>query len=241
MKKLSIFCLIFISILSFSQDILERYPDGQEYYNGGYLKLYKDINQVLIDKNLKPCENKSEYYRLNILVYPDNSIKYVRDENPENAIRNKCAFDLAREVAKYLTGWNAATIDNKKVIAQTGYTILPSQLFTHYKDGYFPYDPKTETNASFEGGISNFRKKVFQSINLNRFSFNGPFKLEVTFVVEADGSMSNILLTQSSGLPEFDKMVISGMKSIRNKWTPAKTVDVPIASRFRLPLSFESE
>lgn len=97
------------------------------------------------------------------------------------------------------------------------------------------------TNASFEGGINNFRKKVFQNINMNRFSFSGTFKLEVTFIVEPDGSMSNVLLTESSGLQEFDKMVISGIKAIRNKWTPAKSLDIPISSRFRLPLSFQSE
>lgn len=98
MKKISVLFFIFISILSFSQDVLEKYPEGQDAYNGGVLHLYKEINQILIAKNLKPCENKNEYYRLNVLVYPDNSIKYVKDENPEYSLKNKCSFDLAREV-----------------------------------------------------------------------------------------------------------------------------------------------
>ncbi|SEG02319.1 TonB family C-terminal domain-containing protein [Halpernia humi] len=238
MKKISALFFIFISILSFSQDVLEKYPEGQDAYNGGVLQLYKEINQILIAKNLKPCENKSEYYALHVLVFPDNSIKYVKDENPDNATKNKCSFDLAREVAKYLHGWQAATVDHKKVIAQTSYYIIPSQLFGNYTEGYYPFRDFTE--ASYEGGMNKFRKKVFQNIDLSRFTFDGTFRLVVTFTVEADGKMSNVLLAESSGLQEFDDMVIKSIKSIRNKWTPAKSQDVPIASKFRLPLVFQT-
>ena len=76
---------------------------------------------------------------------------------------------------------------------------------------------------------------------MNRFSFNGVFKLAVTFKIDTDGKMSDIKLTESSGLPEFDEMVLSGIKSIRNKWTPAKIGNIALASRFRLPLNFQSE
>ncbi|WP_417428366.1 energy transducer TonB [Halpernia sp.] len=239
MKKIVALFFILISILSFSQDVLEKYPEEQKPYEGGEIQLFRDIHQIIIDKNLKPCDNKNEYYNLHILVYPDNSIKYVKDLNPENAIKNKCAFDLSREVAKYLHGWIPATVDNKKVIAQTGYYMIPSQLFANYNDGYYPF--KNFENASYDGGMNQFRKKVFQNINLSRFTFDGTFRLVVTFTIEADGKMSNVELAESSGLPEFDKMVISGIKGIRNKWTPAKSFDVPIASNFRLPLAFQSQ
>ena len=52
--------------------------------------------------------------------------------------------------------------------------------------------------------------------------------------------MSNVELKESTGLKEFDEMVLGSIRSIKNKWTPAKVGDVPIISKFRLPLSFKS-
>ena len=76
--------------------------------------------------------------------------------------------------------------------------------------------------------------------HISQFTFIGTFKLEVTFDIEADGKMSNVELKESTGLKEFDEMVLGSIRSIKNKWTPAKVGDVPIISKFRLPLSFKS-
>jgi hypothetical protein len=32
------------------------------------------------------------------VVYPDATIKFVKEENTENAEKNKCAFDLTRKL-----------------------------------------------------------------------------------------------------------------------------------------------
>ena len=84
-------------------------------------------------------------------------------------------------------------------------------------------------------------KRQVQDIDMRRFTFNGKFRIEVTFVIEKDGKMSNVQLAQSSGLKEFDDMLVNRIKGIRNKWTPASIHGVPIKYRFRLPLLFSAE
>jgi TonB family protein len=239
MKKISLICLLIFSIFGFSQDVLERYPAGQNDYVGGNVAFYKEFHQILIDKEIKPCENKNEVYTLRLLVSPDKTIKYIKEEDEEKLKQKKCTYDLAREAVKYMHNWNPAVVDGKKVASLTSFLIVPDQLFEKFSEGYDPV--KLSTPASYEGGINAFRKKVFQNIDLSRFSFDGTFRLVVTFDIDTDGKMFNVVLDQSSGLKEFDEMVLKSIKSIKNKWTPAKIGNILLASKFRLPLSFKSD
>ena len=236
MRHYFIFILFILYSNSFAQDIYEQYPAGQTDYIGGNIQFYKDFHQVLKDEKLQPCENKKEAFSFRIVVYPDKKIKYVKSEDSESLDKNKCAFELTKEVAKYLTGWNPALVDGNKVAAVTSFWIIPHELFQELPQGYDPVNDMEM--ATYEGGINNFRKKVFQSIDLSRFTFNGTFRLEVTFIVEPDGKMSDVQLAQSTGLKAFDDMVIKSISQIRNKWTPGNIHGIPVRYRFRLPLAF---
>ena len=234
--KYLLFLSLFLYSIAFSQDIYDKYPTGQTDYIGGNVQFYKDFHQVLKNKKLQPCENKKEAFTFRIVVYPDKKIKYVKSEDAESLEKNKCAFELTKEVAKYLTGWNPAVVDGNKVAAVTSFWIIPHELFQELPQGYDPINDMEM--ATYEGGINNFRKKVFQSIDLSRFTFTGTFRLEVTFIVETDGKMSDVQLAQSTGLKAFDDMVIKSISQIRNKWTPGSIHGIPVRYRFRLPLAF---
>lgn len=222
----------------FSQEIY-AYPEDQTAYTGGNIQFYKDFRKVIIDKNLQPCTDKNEGFNFRILILPDKKIKYVKDANPISSEKNKCALELSREVAKYLSGWNPAVVDGNKVPAVTGFWIIPNELFQELKENYDPINDMIL--PTYEGGINKFRKKVFQSIDLTRFKFEGKFKLLVTFVIEADGKMSNVKLEEGTGLKPFDDMVINGISGIRNKWTPGSIHGIPVRSLFKLPLAFSMD
>lgn len=229
--------LLFFSGLLFSQEIHEFYPPNQTDYLGGNVQFYKDFHQVLMDKKIEPCADKTENLSFGIVVYPDSSIKYIRGKDPDEE-KFKCTFELTKEVLKYLKGWNPAVVDGKKVAAATSFLIIPNDLFSPLPANYDTVGKMEQ--ATYEGGINAFRKKVFQSIDLSRFKFDGTFRLEVTFIIERNGSMSNVELAQSSGLPEFDKMIITSISKIRNKWISGKINQVPVRYRFRLPLAFSN-
>ena len=63
--------------------IYENYPKGQSDYNGGNIQFYKELHQLILDKKIQPCENKNELYNVKFVVYPDATIKFVKEENPE--------------------------------------------------------------------------------------------------------------------------------------------------------------
>ncbi|MBU4538961.1 MAG: energy transducer TonB [Weeksellaceae bacterium] len=219
----------------FSQEIY-AYPEDQTDYTGGNIQFYKDFRKVIVEKKLQPCSDKNESFNFRVLIYPDKTIKYVKDEDPVSSEQNKCALELSKEVAKYLTGWNPAVIDGKKVPAVTGFWIIPHELFQDLNENYDPVNDMIL--PEYEGGINKFRQKVFQSIDLTRFKFDGKFKLLVTFIIEADGKMSNIKLVETTGFKPFDDMVITSISKIRNKWTPGSIHGIPVRSRFKLPLAF---
>lgn len=95
--------------------------------------------------------------------------------------------------------------------------------------------------AEFPGGIGAFRN-IFNS-NFNMLNMlgrdKGVLKAEISFVVEKDGSISDIKATGSSA--EFNDESIRTVSSIEKKWSPAKINSVPVRSRFRLPMTMNIE
>ncbi|MDN3605984.1 energy transducer TonB [Kaistella yonginensis] len=233
MQKYLLFLLCSSSM--FSQTIHEKYPDNQTDYIGGNVQFYKDFQQVLKDKNLEPCADKAENLHFRLVVYPDKSIKYVKSEDP-TVETYKCTFELSKQVVKYLKGWNPAEVNGEKVAAATTFLIIPSELFGEIKEGYDPINDLEM--AMYEGGIQKFRKKVFQGIDISGYNFTGTFRMEATFYIERDGSMSNIELAQSSGLKVFDDMIITSLSKIKNKWKPGTIHGIPVRYKFRLPIAF---
>ncbi len=99
---------------------------------------------------------------------------------------------------------------------------------------------EVEQTAEFPGGINSFRNKV--SSNFDGSAMNGDegtVKTEITFVVERDGSITDV--KASGGNSDFNSEAIRTIKSIKNKWTPAKINGQSVRYRFRLPLTMNFE
>lgn len=236
MKYLLLLPLLFIGAKGFSQNAIPDYPKGMDSYEGGEVQFYRDFHQILIDKGLKPCENKSEFYNLKLVVYEDATVKYGIDQS-EAAAKNKCAFDLGVTVVESMTKWKPAVIKGVKKPAVTTFFIAPDIMFSRYKDGYIGND--LARLVGLPGGIKSFREEVAKRIDLSGFTWTQPFKLVVAFSVSKVGEMENIKLQESSGNAEFDQRIIDGIKSMRKKkWTPATRDGEPIESFYTLPLNF---
>ena len=235
MQKYVLF--LFFSSLIFSQTIHEQYPDNQIDYVGGNVQFYKDFQKVLRDKNLEPCSDKNENLNFRLVIYPDKTIKYVKSDDPITE-SFKCTFELSKQVVKHLKGWNPAEVNGQKVAAATTFLIIPNELFSDLPEGY---DPVNDLQmAMYEGGIQKFRNKVYQGIDISGYNFTGTFRMEATFYIERDGSMSNIELAQSSGLKVFDDMLVKSLSKIKNKWKPGTIHGIPVRYKFRLPIAFSN-
>lgn len=99
---------------------------------------------------------------------------------------------------------------------------------------------EVEQTAEFPGGINAFRNKV--SGNFDGSAMNGDegtVKTEITFVVERDGSITDVKANGKNS--DFNSEAVRTIKSIKNKWTPAKINGQSVRYRFRLPLTMNFE
>jgi protein TonB len=99
---------------------------------------------------------------------------------------------------------------------------------------------EVEQLAEFPGGINAFRSKVQSSFDSSAMDGDeGTVKTEITFVVERDGSITDVKASGSS--KTFNDEAIRTVKSIKNKWTAAKINGQSVRYRFRMPLTMNFE
>lgn len=99
---------------------------------------------------------------------------------------------------------------------------------------------EVEQMADFPGGINSFRTKVADNFDSGAMEGGeGTLRTEITFVVERDGSLTQVKATGPNA--DFNREAERTVKSIRNKWTPAKINGQPVRYRFRLPLTMNFE
>lgn len=95
-----------------------------------------------------------------------------------------------------------------------------------------------DQSSEFPGGINAFRQKVSGNFDTSVMSGDeGTVKTEVTFVVERDGSITDVRASGPNS--DFNSEAVRTIKGIRNKWTPAKINGQPVRSRYRLPLTMQ--
>jgi len=87
--------------------------------------------------------------------------------------------------------------------------------------------------ATFKDGIPSFRNEFAKNIKTNKIKGKGVLRTELTFVVERDGTLSDIKATGSS--ESFNEQAIKAIKKIKTAWNPGMVKGTPVRSRFRFP------
>lgn len=101
------------------------------------------------------------------------------------------------------------------------------------------YD-KVDQSSQFPGGLNAFRQKVSDNFDSSVMDGGeGTLKTEISFVVERDGSLTDVKAKGPN--PDFNAEAVRTIKSIRNKWSPAKINNQPVRSSYRLPLTMNFE
>ena len=97
-----------------------------------------------------------------------------------------------------------------------------------------------DQEAEFPGSLNSFRNKIAENFDNSAMEGGeGTLKTTVTFIVERDGSISDVKASGSNS--DFNSEAVRTVKSIRSKWVPAKINGQPVRQRFRLPLTMNFE
>lgn len=120
------------------------------------------------------------------------------------------------------TGTKTGTAEVKPQVSQT-------QVYT-----------EVEQLAEFPGGINKFRGQVSNNFDTSVMDGDeGRVQTTITFVVERDGSITDVKAEGPNKY--FNAEAIRTVKSIKNKWSPAKINGTAVRYRFRLPLTMQFE
>lgn len=97
-----------------------------------------------------------------------------------------------------------------------------------------------DVEADFVGGINSFRNKVMGDFDVSKFEGIGEaLRTTVTFVVEKDGTISNVKATGPDA--QFNKEAERTVRNLRGAWKPAQLNGQKVRSYFQFPISMMFE
>lgn len=92
--------------------------------------------------------------------------------------------------------------------------------------------------AKFEGGIDAFRNKVMNKFDVSAFEDEGSVNTTVTFIVEKDGTISDIKTNGEDA--SFNAEAMRTIKAVKGKWIPGKNKKgESVRSYFKFPISMK--
>ena len=102
------------------------------------------------------------------------------------------------------------------------------------------FNPNTvEISPKFPGGINEFLKTVGKKFVTPEMEESKTIRVIVFFIVEKDGSLSNIKVPNNPGFG-LGEEAIRVLKSIKTKWEPGYMGKIPVRTLFSLPIVIKS-
>ncbi len=90
----------------------------------------------------------------------------------------------------------------------------------------------------FPGGIKKFYNYVGNNFEKPDIEGTNTFRVYVSFVIEKDGSMTDIQVKRDPGYG-LGKEAIRVLKSLKTKWTPGMIGSKPVRTSYNLPITVE--
>lgn len=206
---------------------------------------------LVVEHNLVPVEQKD--------ILPPPSEKKQIEKQETSAQPNVKTFDAtlptptrnatqqkpAASVEEYQKG--TPGVRERDGNTQTSYTPLPPsidvpKLPTKTQPAI---DPNTiaetvDQEAIFPGGINKFREGIINNLDTSALEGNDEkYTTSITFVVEKNGSISNIKADGKN--KDFNKLAIDAIKMIKQNWKPATYQGQTVRSYYKVPISFVLE
>lgn len=166
-----------------------------------------------------------EYLRISTvkIQYMDGSVRTVKYN--ENMYIGEKALERVNEVSD-----REEKLEKEKTSVQKQNSVTVIDQSKIYEE--------VEQLPEFPGGVNSFRSKVNSSFDTSMMKGDeGQVKTEVSFIVEKDGAISDVKANGTN--QDFNAEAVRTIKTIKNKWVPAKINGQAVRYRFRLPLTMQ--
>ncbi len=95
--------------------------------------------------------------------------------------------------------------------------------------------------AEYPGGLKKFYSKIITNFDNSEMDYDGFSKINVSFVIEKDGTMSAITVNDPTMSKSIKKSIVRVLKSVKTKWSPAIKNDQPVRTGYDLPIVFNAK
>jgi protein TonB len=89
---------------------------------------------------------------------------------------------------------------------------------------------------AFPGGMPEFYSKIGKNFRVPTLEDGATLKVYVSFIVEKDGSMTNIKVLRDPGY-DLGKEAIRVLQTIKTKWIPGQKGGKPVRTAYNLPIT----
>ena len=160
--------------------------------------------------------------------------------NPEIVTTEQATTEIATNTN------NVPVSDNTSATGTTGVTnVLPS---TGGGEAVQPPAPTNDPVApgvldkmpEFPGGMSKFYTYVGNNFNRPELDAERTLKVYVTFVIEKDGSITDVMVKNDPGYG-IGKEAVRVLKSIKTKWSPGILNGKAVRTLYSLPITIKTE
>lgn len=202
--------------------------------------------RVMVDVD-KPNDPPAEVLPPQTVTPPPPSVKQF-DSQVVTPTRNADESNIVKDIPKdAIAGVKndfeapvAPTINVPTHVISGPGTVVPQKIIPAV-----PVDPniivggsELGENAKFEGGIDAFRNKVMNKFDVSAFQDEGSINTTVTFIVERDGTISDIKTNGKDA--SFNAEAIRTIKAVKGKWVPGKNKKgESVRSYFKFPISMK--
>ena len=158
-----------------------------------------------------------------VVVHPDDA-----NQNIATNIENKSGTDVISD--------GTGTIGTNPTTSGTGTEIPKAVDYGNTVVAPVALDKLPE----FPGGINKFYNYVGNNFEKPEIDGSNTFRIYVSFVVEKDGSMTDIHVKKDPGFG-LGKEAIRVLKSLRTKWTPGMIGSKPVRTSYNLPITVQMD
>lgn len=212
-----------------------------EVASGGLI----DEPPVMIDVS-KPNDPPAEVLPPQTVTPPPPSVRQydsqvvtpTRNADESNIVKD-IPDDAIAGVKNDLKAPVAPTINIPTHVVSGPGTVVPPKIVTPVEVPKVSNEPEVAAVlAKFEGGIDAFRNKVMNKFDVSAFQDEGTVNTTVTFIVERDGTISDIKTNGKDA--SFNAEAIRTIKAVKGKWEPGKNKKgESVRSYFKFPITMK--
>lgn len=211
-------------------------------------KQYKNLNMENKNSKNLPQKNYIGMSMESITQFQIDSLKKIdpvkyKDVNKEYFYVKKRSKDKNGKTVTERSFNKLSDLYNKErevdtatnIVDGTQYTKVTQKNSYRQEPEYTPEDLTKEPEYS-EGGLAGFYNYVNRNFKIPEIKEDLTTKIYVSFVIEKDGTMSNIKVLKNPG-HGLGEEAIRVFKTIPEKWTPGEIDSKPVRCSYTLPIT----